>query len=178
MEEYCIITPTFSGHFKYINNYLKSFCKYVIDAKRVPIYFILSDFSERTGFEKIVKPYQDKADLIYSLNAGDVHWCVNAKGIKGVSCPSKAYGIMAASKPILGVLESGSEVRCLIEDTHGGLCCEPGEYDKVEKNIRWFIDNAGNSELKEMGARGRENLEKNLTRNVSVRKYAEEILKL
>ena len=123
-------------------------------------------------------PYQDKADLIYSLNAGDVHWCVNAKGIKGVSCPSKAYGIMAASKPILGVLESGSEVRCLIEDTHGGLCCEPGEYDKVEKNIRWFIENAENSELKAMGARGRENLEKNLTRNVSVRKYTEEILKL
>lgn len=123
-------------------------------------------------------PYQDKADLIYSLNAGDVHWCVNAKGIKGVSCPSKAYGIMAAAKPILGVLESGSEVRCLIEDMHGGLCCEPGEYDKVEENIRWFIDNAGNSELKSMGARGRENLEKNLTRNVSVRKYAEEILKL
>lgn len=123
-------------------------------------------------------PYQDKADLIYSLNAGDVHWCVNAKGIKGVSCPSKAYGIMAASKPILGVLESGSEVRCLIEDTHGGLCCEPGEYDKVEENIRWFIENAGDSELKAMGARGRENLENNLTRNVSVRKYAEEILKL
>ncbi len=126
----------------------------------------------------ILGPYQDKADLIYSLNAGDVHWCVNAKGIKGVSCPSKAYGIMAASKPILGVLESGSEVRCLIEDTHGGLCCEPGEYDKVEENIRWFIENAGNSELKAMGSRGRENLEKNLTRNVSVRKYAEEILKL
>ena len=123
-------------------------------------------------------PYQDKADLIYSLNAGDVHWCVNAKGIKGVSCPSKAYGIMAASKPILGVLEPGSEVRCLIEDTHGGLCCEPGEYDKVEENICWFIENAGNRDLKAMGARGRKNLEKNLTRNVSVKKYAEEILKL
>ena len=123
-------------------------------------------------------PYQDKADLVYSLNAGDVHWCVNAKGIKGVSCPSKAYGIMAVSKPILGVLESGAEVRCLIEDSQCGLCCEPGEYDKVEDNIRWFIDNAKNSELKAMGARGRENLEKNLARNVSVRKYAEEILKL
>lgn len=123
-------------------------------------------------------PYQDKADLIYSLNAGDVHWCVNAKGIKGVSCPSKCYGLAAAGKPVIGVLESGSEVRCLIEDTHGGLCCEPGEYDQVEKNIRWFIDNAGSSEIKDMGIRSRDNLEKNLTRDVSVRKYAEEILKL
>lgn len=123
-------------------------------------------------------PYQDKANLIYSLNAGDVHLCVNAKGIKGVSCPSKYYGLAAAAKPVIGVLESGSEVRCLIEDTHGGLCCEPGEYDKVEENIRWFIDNAGSSELKAMGNRSRENLEMNLTRNVSVRKYAEEILKL
>ena len=123
-------------------------------------------------------PYQDKADLIYSLNAGNVHWCVNAKGIKGVSCPSKAYGIMAAGKAILGVLESGSEVRCLIEDTHCGLCCEPGEYETVEKNIQWFLDNAGNVEIKQMGIRGRENLEKNLTRNVSVKKYAEETLRL
>lgn len=123
-------------------------------------------------------PYQDKADLIYSLNAGDVHWCVNAKEIKGVSCPSKYYGLAAAGKPVIGVLESGSEVRCLIQDTHGGLCCEPGEYDQVEKNIRWFIDNTGSSEIKDMGIRSRDNLEKNLTRDVSVRKYAEEILKL
>lgn len=123
-------------------------------------------------------PYQDKANLIYSLNAGDVHWCVNAKGIKGVSCPSKAYGIMAADKPIIGVLESGSEVRQLIEDMQGGLCCEPGEYDKVEQNIRWFIDNAEKNELKIMGVRSRKNLERNLTRNVSVRKYEEEIMKL
>ena len=36
-------------------------------------------------------PYQVKADLNYSLNAGDVHWCVNAKGIKGVNCPSNVY---------------------------------------------------------------------------------------
>ena len=103
---------------------------------------------------------------------------MNAKGIKGVSCPSKYYGLAATAKPVIGVLESGSEIRCLIEDTHGGLCCEPGEYDKVEENIRWFIDNAGKDELKAMGTRSRENLEKNLIRNVSVRKYAEEILKL
>jgi len=46
-------------------------------------------------------PYQDKEELIYSLNAGDVHFCVNAKGIKGVSCPSKFYGLAAAGKPVI-----------------------------------------------------------------------------
>lgn len=121
-------------------------------------------------------PYQDKSDLIYSLNAGDVHWCVNAKGIKGVSCPSKAYGIMAAGKPILGVLESNSEVRCLIEDTHGGLCCEPGEYDKVEENIRWFIEHAGSDDAFEMGKHSHKYLIDNLTREKSVKKYIESIL--
>lgn len=139
----------------------------------------LKNYVKRYGMHNVVFiPYQDKNDLIYSLNAGDVHWCVNAKGIKGVSCPSKAYGIMAAGKPILGVLESSSEVRCLIEDTHGGLCCEPGEYDKVEKNIQWFIENAGSSEPKAMGIRSRVNLEKNLTRKISIQKYIKQILRL
>ena len=36
-------------------------------------------------------PYQEKSDIIYHLNAGDVHLCVNAKGIKGVSCQSNVY---------------------------------------------------------------------------------------
>lgn len=123
-------------------------------------------------------PYQDKADLIYSLNAGDVHWCVNAKGIKGVSCPSKYYGIAAAGKAVLAVLEKDSEIRCIIEETHGGLCSEPGDYEAMSENLKWFIENAGTDKVNEMGKRSRENLVQNLTREVSVRKYAEEILKL
>lgn len=123
-------------------------------------------------------PYQDKSDLIYSLNAGDVHWCVNAKGIKGVSCPSKAYGIMAAGKPIIGVLENGTEVRGLIEECHCGKCCEPGDYVEVVDIIRWYIVNAGSKDVKKMGMNGRKHLEEKLTRDVSVQRYAEEILKL
>lgn len=123
-------------------------------------------------------PYQDKADLIYSLNAGDVHWCVNAKGIKGVSCPSKYYGIAAAGKAVLAVLEKDSEIRCIIEETHGGLCSEPGDYEAIAENLKWFIENAGTDKVNEMGKRSRENLVQNLTRDVSVKKYAEEIVKL
>lgn len=123
-------------------------------------------------------PYQDKADLIYSLNAGDVHWCVNAKGIKGVSCPSKYYGIAAAGKAVLAVLEKDSEIRCIIEETQGGLCSEPGDYEAMSENLKWFIENAGTDKVNEMGKRSRKNLVQNLTREVSVRKYAEEIVKL
>ena len=123
-------------------------------------------------------PYQDKADLIYSLNAGDVHWCVNAKGIKGVSCPSKYYGTAAAGKAVLAVLEKGSEIRCIIEETGGGLCSDPGDYDAVLSNIKWFIANAGTDDVASMGIRSRKNLIQNLTREVSVKKYSNEIYKL
>lgn len=123
-------------------------------------------------------PYQDKVDLIYSLNAGDVHWCVNAKGIKGVSCPSKYYGIAAAGKAVLAVLEKGSEIRCIIEETKGGLCSDPGDYKDILTKIEWFIENAGTGNVAVMGERSRENLVQNLTRDVSVKKYVEEILKL
>lgn len=120
-------------------------------------------------------PYQDKENLIYSLNAGDVHWVVNSKGIKGVSCPSKFYGCASGARPVLGVLEKGSEIRMLIEEIGCGLVCEPEEYDKVEENIRWFIDNAGSSEVVEMGKKGRIYLEKYLTKDVSVQKYIKAI---
>lgn len=136
-------------------------------------------YSKKHHFENIVFiPYQDKADLIYSLNAGDVHWCVNAKGIKGVSCPSKAYGIMAAGKPMIGVLERGTEVRGLIEECNCGKCCEPGDYVEIADSIRWFIEHSDGAEFKDMGMSGRKCLEKNLTKDVSVRKYSQEILML
>lgn len=139
----------------------------------------LVEYKDENRMDNVVFiPYQEKADLIYSLNAGDVHWCVNAKGIKGVSCPSKAYGIMGAGKPVIGVLEEGSEVRMLIDEIGCGKCCEPGDYAEVADIIRWYIENAGSDEVGQMGMHGREYLETHLTRDVSVKRYVEEILKL
>lgn len=138
----------------------------------------LVSYVKKHQFENIIFiPYQDKENLIYSLNAGDVHWCINAKGIKGVSVPSKAYGIMAVAKPILGVLEKGTEIRCLIEDTCCGICCDPGEYEKVKENIRWFIKNASTDKIEKMGENGRNYLVNNLSKDEAIRKYKEAILK-
>ena len=158
-----------------------------IDNKEVIFAFIgagtilekLKEYKEINKMDNVIFiPYQDKKDLIYSLNAADVHWCVNAKGIKGVSCPSKYYGIAAVEKPVLGVLEENSEIRLIIEETKGGLLSNPGDYDSIEKNINWFINNANSDELKNMGNRSRKYLEENLTKDISINKYKKEILKI
>lgn len=121
-------------------------------------------------------PYQNKEDLVYSLNAGDVHFVVNAKGIKGVSVPSKLYGVMSAGKAVLGILESGSEARLIIEDSKCGLSVNPGDYDAIESLIQKFIDLRGSEMLEQMGERGRQYLISNLTKDVSIRKYYYEII--
>ena len=122
-------------------------------------------------------PYQDKKDLIYSLNSADVHWCINAKGIKGVSCPSKAYGIMASGKPMIGVLEEGSEIRCIIEEADCGICVNPENYTGIENAMSYFL-NENIVKLKEIGRNGRVCLEKNLSKKTSINKYEQEICAL
>lgn len=118
-------------------------------------------------------PYQDKSNLNYSLNAGDMHWVVNAKGIKGVSVPSKLYGVMSAAKPVLGVLEKNSEARLIIEETGCGYVVEPSDYNSIETLIRNYIENKNN--LNEIGALGRKYIVENLTKDISINKYIKEI---
>lgn len=135
----------------------------------------LQDYVERHHIENVVFiPYQKAEDLNVSLNSADVHLCVSALGIKGVSCPSKAYGIMSAGKPMIGIMEQGAEIRCLIEECGCGVCCEPGDYDKIAELI-YKISKVPDKQLKEMGMKGRSYLVNNLTMEKSVRKYLEAI---
>lgn len=113
--------------------------------------------------------YQPKEQLIYSLNAADLHLVTNAKGIKGVSVPSKIYGVMAVGKPILGILEKGSEARLLIRLSKCGVVVEPERYELIEKNIKYIINNK--EKIKSMGINGRNFLETNLSMKKSIEKY-------
>ena len=137
----------------------------------------LRDYQEKRLLSNMVFiPYQDKNKLIYSLNAGDVHFVVNAKGIKGVSVPSKLYGVMAAGKPVLGILEEGAEARLIVEEAGCGISVAPGDYEAIEHLIETFIEWKDSPRLAEMGARGRDYLVNYLTKDVSIKKYRDEIL--
>ena len=139
----------------------------------------LKDYTSNNSLKNVVFiPYQNKDDLIYSLNAADVHWCINAKGIKGISVPSKFSGIIAVGKPVLGVLERESEVELLIKDIKCGLCSEPSDYEAIENSINWFINNSSSSELANMGQSGFNYLKKFLSKNISIDKYRNALLNL
>ncbi|MGU8132225.1 glycosyltransferase family 4 protein [Clostridium perfringens] len=121
-------------------------------------------------------PYQPKEKLKYSLNSADVHWVVNAKGIKGISVPSKLYGVMAVGKPVLGVLDKGSEARLILEESNCGVCSEPSDYKMIENNINYIINNK--EKIKSLGMNGRAYLENYLSKNKSINKYKKNILEL
>lgn len=120
-------------------------------------------------------PYQEKNNLNVSLNSGDIHLCVNAKGIKGVSCPSKYYGIAACGKPVIGVLEVGSEIHSTISEISNGYLSEPGDYNSLKKNIQLALES---EDLEKMGLRGYTHFINNLTKEKSLSKYKKAIEEL
>lgn len=139
----------------------------------------LKNYVKKHGLTNVhFAPYQEKSKLVYSLNMGDVHFVVNAKGIKGVSVPSKLYGVMAAGKPVLGILEEGTEARYIIEEAKCGLSVTPGDYEAIEKLIAHFIATRGSQEQKQMGQAGRGFLAQYLTKEISIEKYRQEIMEV
>jgi len=114
--------------------------------------------------------------LIYSLNSADVHLVTNSKGIKGVSVPSKIYGVMATNVPILGILEKDSEAWNLIEKSDCGCLAETGDYVQIEQKLSDIIKNKENFTKKHLT--GRKYLEEYLTKDKSIEKYKNAIKKI
>lgn len=130
----------------------------------------LEEYAVENGLANVTfMPYQPKELLPVSLNAADVHLVTNAKGIKGVSCPSKAYGIMATNVPMIGVLEPGSEVWQIIEESGCGVLAETGDYDAVEKAFAVVLD--GKGEFVASHDTGRAELDRKYSRAVAIKRY-------
>ncbi len=96
----------------------------------------LAEYASKNNLENVkFIPYQDKQDLIYSLNSADVHFVTNAKGIKGVSVPSKIYGILATNIPMIGILEEETEAWQIIRESDSGILAHTGNYDEIREKL-------------------------------------------
>lgn len=135
----------------------------------------LQEYVEKHQLTNVVfAPFQKKEDLNYSLNAADVHIVTNALGVKGVSVPSKIYGILAVNKPIWGILEKGSEAWRIIKDSNCGILAEAANYEQIEETLRTVI--AEKEKFVEKHSTGRAYLEDHLTKNQSIDAYRKALL--
>jgi glycosyltransferase involved in cell wall biosynthesis len=119
----------------------------------------------------MILPYQPFETLNDSLNACDANFVTIAKGIEGISFPSKLYSSLAVGKPVLALSEPSSELRDIVEKNGVGLWFELGDADGLAVGIRRLMANP--DEAQEMGRRARELFEREYTRVVAGQRYAE-----
>jgi colanic acid biosynthesis glycosyl transferase WcaI len=86
------------------------------------------------------QPYQDAAGLSQSLSAPDVHWISLRAELEGLIVPSKAYGVLAAGRPILAVTAADGEIARLVAEHNCGLQCEPGDAVGFAAAVRTLAD--------------------------------------
>ena len=92
---------------------------------------------ERHGLENITKiGQQPRSEQNTFLNACDVAIMALLPGMLGVSVPSRSYNILAAGKPILGVLNSEAEIAQMIVEENIGWVVEPQQAETLVATIR------------------------------------------
>lgn len=180
--KFVIMTSGNIGLYYDFENLLKIMAKFK-DEKDVVFAFVgdglvkpkLQEYVEKHQLTNVLfAPFQKKEDLNYSLNAADVHIVTNALGVKGVSVPSKIYGILAVNKPIWGILEKGSEAWRIIEDSNSGILAEAANYEQIEETLKTVI--AEKAKFVEKHSTGRAYLEAHLTKNQSIDAYRKALL--
>jgi glycosyltransferase involved in cell wall biosynthesis len=113
--------------------------------------------------------YQPREVLSLSLSAADVHVVGLAPGLAGYVVPSRLYGILAVSRPVIVAADAESETAQVVQQVGCGIVVPPGRPELLARAIRDAHD--GKYDLVEMGRRGREWVEREADRTVAVRRY-------
>ena len=174
----------FSGNFGRVNEFAT-----VLDAARRlrgredVLFLFVGDGARAAEIEGFVRreslanvrvlPYQSREMLRYSLAAGDAHLVTLADGLAGLSVPSKAYGVLAAGRPILFVGDPRSAVARLVAEHGCGEVVPAGAGARLAEIIAaWAEDGAG---LAAMGARARALFASRFDRPHAVSAYVESL---
>jgi len=114
-------------------------------------------------------PYQPRELLPLSLAAGDLHFVGLVKGLAGYVVPSRLYGILAASRPVLVSADPDSETAQVVSRVGCGVVVPPGRPELVARVVRDAYE--GRLDLDGMGWRGREYVTAEADRRVAVGRY-------
>jgi glycosyltransferase involved in cell wall biosynthesis len=116
-----------------------------------------------------VHQYQPFESLNDSLNSCDASMVTIAKGVEGISFPSKFYSSLAVGKPVLALSEPGSELRRMVADSGSGLWSPIGDVDALLSNISAIRGDPTRAAA--MGRAAREAMERHYTIHAATREY-------
>jgi len=132
----------------------------------------LVDRARQLGLRNVdFLPYRPREELAESLSAGDLHLVPLFPGAAGCVVPSKIYGILAAGRPFVAIMEDSAEIARLARENSVGFVVQPGDADGLARTIRQAA--AEPAELAAMGVRARQLAEQRFDRNIATRKFAE-----
>lgn len=130
----------------------------------------IKKFAAQHRLENIrMLPYQPRAELCFSLTAGDVHLTTLADGLAGLSVPSKTYAILAAGRPVLFVGDLRSAIAKLIAENNCGAVVASGESQQLARMITDWA--ASPEKLAELGERARTLFESRFERQHAITAY-------
>ncbi len=101
----------------------------------------------------IVQDFGPQEQLSEILATGDIHLILLKKGLAKSSTPSKLYGILAASRPILASIDENSEVAVAVSDSQAGSVVPPDSPDEFVSALEKMLAMT-TQELQQLGEAG------------------------
>jgi colanic acid biosynthesis glycosyl transferase WcaI len=102
----------------------------------------------------VFRGYIDQHRLGELLATGDIHVVPLKAGLGRVSVPSKTYSIMAAGRPVVAAIDSGTAVPQILTESGGGLFGPPDEVEPFVATLRSLLDDP--DAARDMGLAGRD----------------------
>jgi glycosyltransferase involved in cell wall biosynthesis len=130
----------------------------------------IESFREREELQNVtLLPYQEQSRLAFSLSAADAHLVSLREGFEGLVVPSKAYGIMAAARPIIYQGDPGGEIARMVADNEAGLLVRQGDVDALEAAVVRLMEDRPFA--RRLGERGRQVLVEQYSRRAALARY-------
>jgi len=115
-------------------------------------------------------------EKVLDVGTGSGYQAAVLAELAGYVVPSRLYGILAVSRPVIVAADAESETAQLVSEAGCGIVVPPGRPELLARALRDAHD--GKYDLEAMGARGREWVEREADRSVAVRRYRDLLLGL
>ena len=134
--------------------------------KKMEIEKLIEDYKLRNVISIPLQPVERMPRIWASA---DISIASLRKNISHLAFPSKIYSILSSGRPIIAMVDKGSEIWEFIEESKGGICVEAEDSKNLAKKIMFLYDNS--LLRKRMGENGRKFMKEKFSKEVFINQY-------